>query len=232
MGAAISNWPPVSGEYQTGDPTSHVAAVTLASELDKDRLAQHCAIVGTMKTENIGIEKVVANIVSNTNIRYLVVCGAEVHGHLAGDAIMAMHHNGIDDEGRIIEAKGAIPYITNIDAETINIWRSQVEIIDLVDVEDLNQIEQAIHGLAEKGEFEGEPLLISFGGGAEEVEEGTTVMSAELVSLEARIRAIEAQIKDVGKLQKIMSGLYSGMFQGFVMGFVITFILLLFRRLI
>jgi tetrahydromethanopterin S-methyltransferase subunit A len=232
MGAAISNWPPISGEYQTGDPASHVAAVTLASELDKDRLAQHCAIVGTMKTENIGIEKVVANIVSNTNIRYMVICGAEVHGHLAGDAIMAMHHNGIDDEGRIIEAKGAIPYITNIDAETINIWRSQVEIIDLVDVEDIDQIEQTIHGLAEKGEFEFAPLLISFGGGAEKRKEGTTVMSAELVSLEARIRAIEAQIKDVGKLQKIMSGLYSGMFQGFVIGFVITFILLLLRRLI
>ncbi len=50
----------------------------LASELDKNRLIKKAAIFGAMKTENIGIEKVVANIISNTSIRYLVECGAEV----------------------------------------------------------------------------------------------------------------------------------------------------------
>ena len=232
MGSTVPNWPPVSGEYITGDPGSQAAVITLASELDKERLTRHCALVGSMKTENIGIEKVVANIVSNTNIRYLVVCGAEVHGHLSGDAIMAMHRSGIDEEGRIIEAKGAIPYITNIDSDTINIWRSQVEMIDLINVEDMDRIVQTIDGLAQKEEFEGEPLLISFGGAGETEEEGMTVMSPELVSLEARIRTIESDVKDLGKVQKIMSGMYSGMFQGFVIGFVITFILLLLRRLI
>lgn len=233
MGSTVPNWPPVSGEYITGDPESQAAVITLASELDKERLTRHCALAGSMKTENIGIEKVVANIVSNTNIRYLVICGAEVHGHLSGDAVMAMHRSGIDEEGRIIEAKGAIPYITNIDIDTINIWRSQVvEVIDLINVEDMDRIVQAIDDLAPTDEFEGEPLLISFGGGGEIVEEGTTVMSPELVSLEARIRTIESDVKDLGKVQKIMSGMYSGMFQGFVIGFVITVILLLLRRLI
>lgn len=232
MGSTVPNWPPVSGEYITGDPESQAAVITLASELDKERLTQHCALVGSMKTENIGIEKVVANIVSNTNIRYLVICGAEVHGHLSGDAVMAMHRSGIDEEGRITEAKGAIPYITNIDIDTINIWRSQVEVIDLINVEDMDRIVQTIDGLAQKEEFEGEPLLLSFGGAGETVEEGMTVISPELVSLEARIRAIESDVKDLGKVQKIMSGMYSGMFQGFAIGFVITFLLLLLRRLI
>jgi len=232
MGSTVPNWPPVSGEYITGDPESQAAVITLASELDKERLTQHCALVGSMKTENIGIEKVVANIVSNTNIRYLVICGAEVHGHLSGDAVMAMHRSGIDEEGRITEAKGAIPYITNIDIDTINIWRSQVEVIDLINVEDMDRIVQTIDGLAQKEEFEGEPLLLSFGGAGETVEEGMTVISPELVSLEARIRAIESDVKDLGKVQKIMSGMYSGMFQGFAIGFVITFLLILLRRLI
>jgi len=232
MGSTVPNWPPVSGEYITGDPESQAAVITLASELDKERLTQHCALVGSMKTENIGIEKVVANIVSNTNIRYLVICGAEVHGHLSGDAVMAMHRSGIDEEGRITEAKGAIPYITNIDIDTINIWRSQVEVIDLINVEDMDRIVQTIDGLAQKEEFESEPLLLSFGGAGETVEEGMTVISPELVSLEARIRAIESDVKDLGKVQKIMSGMYSGMFQGFAIGFVITFLLLLLRRLI
>jgi len=232
MGSTVPNWPPVSGEYLTGDPGLHAAVITLASELNKERLIQYSAIAGSMKTENIGIEKIVANIVSNTSIRYLVICGAEVHGHLAGEALMAMHLSGINDEGRIVGAKGAIPYITNIDSDTINIWRNQVEIIDLMNVEDMDKIVQALDGLAPKEEFEGEPLQISFGGGGEIVEEGTTVISPELVSLESRIRAIESEVKDLGKVQKIISGLYSGMFQGFVIGFVITFILLLLRRLI
>ncbi len=127
MGSTVPNWPPVSGEYLTGDPGLHAAVITLASELDKERLIQHSAIAGSMKTENIGIEKIVANIVSNTSIRYLVICGAEVHGHLAGDALMAMHRSGIDDEGRIVGAKGAIPYITNIDSDTINIWHPYIK---------------------------------------------------------------------------------------------------------
>lgn len=232
IGSTVPNWPPASGEFIVGDHESQIAVVTLASKLDKESLMQHCALIGTMKTENIGIEKVVANIVSNTNIRYLIVYGAEVHGHLSGDAIMAMHRNGIDDEGRIIGAIGAIPFITNIDVDTINIWRRQVEIINLINVEDINRIEEVIDGLATMEEFEGEPLLLSFGSAGEINEEGLSVISPELVSLEARIRAIESEVKDLGKVQKVLSGLYSGIFQGFIIGFVITFILLLLRRYI
>lgn len=185
-----------------------------------------------MKTENIGIEKVVSNIISNTAIRYLVVCGAEVHGHLAGDAIIALNHNGIDEEGRIIGAKGAIPFISNIPADQINTWRDQVEIVDLINIEDVDRIEKEIDSLQSREPFEGEPVTVTLGTVKEEKDEGEKIVSPEIVAIESRVRAIESEIKDLGKVQKIMSGLISGLFQGFVAGFVVTIILFAIRRLL
>ncbi|MBE0428122.1 MAG: tetrahydromethanopterin S-methyltransferase subunit A [Nitrospirae bacterium] len=228
----LPDWPPVRGEYATGDPNRQVAIITLASELDKNRLVKKAAIVGTMKTENIGIEKVVANIISNTSIRYLVVCGAEVHGHLSGDAMMALSKNGIDKEGRIIGAKGAIPYISNIPQDQINVWREQVEIIDLMNVEDIDRIEKTIDSLAIKEPCKWEPVLATMGAAKEEKEEGETAVSPELVAIEARVRSIEGEIKDLGKVQKVMAGMTSGIFQGFVAGFVITIVIFAARRLL
>lgn len=227
----MHDWPPVRGEYVTGDPKNQVAIVTLASELDRKKLVKKAAIVGTMKTENIGIEKVIANIISNTNIRYLVVCGAEVHGHLAGDAIIALMKNGIDKEKRIIGAKGAIPYITNISQEHINRWQKQVEVIDLINIEDIDIIEETIDGLKAKQPYEDEPVLAVLETDKEEKKEGVKIISSELVAIEARVRAIEHEIKDIGKVQKIMSGLVSGFFQGFVIGFVLAMMLFLIKRL-
>jgi len=216
----------------TGDPESQVAIVTLGSELDKNRLVKRAAIVGSMKTENIGIEKVISNIVSNTSIRYLVVCGAEVHGHLAGDAIIALKKNGIDDEGRIIGAKGAIPFISNIPRDVVNVWRNQVEIVDLMNIEDLDRIEKEIDALPQREPFEGEPVIVTLGEVKEEKEGGDRILSPEIVAIESRVRAIESEVKDLGKVQKVMAGLTSGLFQGFVAGFVITILVFAIRRIL
>ena len=115
----------------------------------------------------------------------------------------------------------------HLDAAVIPSKESLIEIIDLINVEDINRIEQVIGGLATMEEFEGEPLLLSFGSAGEINEEGLSVISPELVSLEARIRAIESEVKDLGKVQKVLSGLYSGIFQGFIIGFVIILVVAL-----
>ncbi|MGQ9469661.1 MAG: hypothetical protein ACUVTD_07585 [Nitrososphaerales archaeon] len=43
-------------------------------------------LAGTLQTANIGLEKIIANVVANPNIRYLILCGKEVDGYKAGDA--------------------------------------------------------------------------------------------------------------------------------------------------
>ena len=92
------NWPVVSGDYIVGDPESPVAVTTLASHNEDIPAAAGAAIAGPCKTENLGIEKVVANIISNPNIRFLILCGAEVQGHITGQSIQALHENGCDPE--------------------------------------------------------------------------------------------------------------------------------------
>jgi tetrahydromethanopterin S-methyltransferase subunit A len=130
-------WPPVRGDYMIGDPSSGVAVVTLASLLH----IRGAAIVGPCKTENLGIEKIVANIVSNPNIRFLLICGAESKGHLPGDTLLALHKNGVDGQGRIIGSRGAIPFIQNLPAGAIARFQEQVELVDRIGLEDVSSIE-------------------------------------------------------------------------------------------
>jgi tetrahydromethanopterin S-methyltransferase subunit A len=133
-------WPPVRGDYQVGNPNSGVAVVTLASQL----FPQGAAICGQCKTENLGVEKIVANVISNCNIRILLICGVESKGHLPGNTILALHKNGIDEQGRIIGSRGAIPFIQNLPPEAIERFQEQVELIDCIGLEDIAEIEELI----------------------------------------------------------------------------------------
>jgi tetrahydromethanopterin S-methyltransferase subunit A len=53
------------------------------TELSKELFA----IKGTMKTENMGVEKIIVNVVSNPKIRFLIVCGKDEFGHYPGDCL-------------------------------------------------------------------------------------------------------------------------------------------------
>jgi tetrahydromethanopterin S-methyltransferase subunit A len=130
----VSKLYPWGGEYVVGNPESCVAAVTLSGEiaLPKDLFA----INGQMKTENLGVEKVVANVLSNPRIRFLIVAGSEVRGHRSGDTLLSLHRHGLGADNRVQGAKGAVPYIENISAEAVERFRKQVEIIDIIGVTD------------------------------------------------------------------------------------------------
>ncbi len=150
---------PWGGKFSEGNQDSPVAVVTLSDELKLPK--EKVAIFGAMKTENLGVEKVIANIVSNPNIRYLIVCGREVRGHRSGDSIISIHQQGIDDNNRVIGAKSAIPYIENLPKEAIQRFKNQVEIIDLVDKTDLDEIISKINKCLKEGkESFGEPLIV------------------------------------------------------------------------
>ncbi|KYK25512.1 MAG: hypothetical protein AYK23_03535 [Candidatus Proteinoplasmatales archaeon SG8-5] len=152
---------PWRGEFTVGSETSQVAIDTLASRLDFPK--EKVAIWGQHKTENLGIEKIMANVISNPNIRYLIICGEEVRGHRSGDSLIALHANGIDGNGRIIGAKGAVPYIENLPPEAITRFREQVEIIDMIGTTDLDKVLEKAGELASRPrEPFGEPIIIEF----------------------------------------------------------------------
>ena len=149
------DYPPEEGCYLRGNDYSPVAVAVILGWMreqtppDIERLVRvaietGAALAGTIQTENIGLEKIICNIVSNPNIRYLVLCGLESPGHLVGDAILALANNGTDERKRIIGANAPTPYLFNVPAESVTHFRQQVTAIDLVNEGSPDVIRQAV----------------------------------------------------------------------------------------
>ena len=159
------DYPIEGGSYLRGNDFSPVAVVvmlnaprTLPNQPDtKDiKIPSHienlvrvavetgAALAGTLQTENVGIEKLVCNVVGNPNIRYLVLCGEEVNGHYSGDVLRALLRNGIDNKRTIIGTKAPTPYLFNIPLEAIERFRKQVTLIDLLGERNPETISKAV----------------------------------------------------------------------------------------
>jgi tetrahydromethanopterin S-methyltransferase subunit A len=113
-------------------------------ELVRTGVESGAALSGTLQTENIGLEKVICNIVANPNIRYLIVCGPESPGHSVGDAIVSLAKNGLDERKRIIGAKAPTPYLFNIPSESVERFREQITAIDLINEGSPDVLRQAV----------------------------------------------------------------------------------------
>lgn len=172
--APAEGWPVINGDYVLGDPQSCVAGATLASHIEEVLVDAGAAIAGPCKTENLGIEKMIANLISNPNIRFLVLCGSEVQGHITGQSIEALHASGVDpDKRKIIGATGAIPFIENVPDEAIERFQQQMEIVSMIDVEDAAAIQSQVKECIEKdpGAVESETMIIKLEEDREEGEE-------------------------------------------------------------
>ncbi|GAA0127733.1 tetrahydromethanopterin S-methyltransferase subunit A [Methanococcus maripaludis] len=230
--APAAGWPVANGEYVVGNPESCVAVVTLGSHgLDQAAIDAGAAISGPCHTENLGIEKVVANYISNPNIRFMVITGSEVQGHITGQCIKALYENGIGDDGGIIGAKGAIPFMENVGKEPVGRLQSQiVECIDLIDVEDTGKISDAIKNCISKdpGAFEEDPMVIELEGGAAAAgEESTSIKptSPEMALLEARMRIVSEKMNEAAMIAKFNSGYYNGKIQGIAIGLFLSIVI-------
>ena len=137
------DYPPEEGCYLRGNDYSPVAVLVILKwsreetppgieALVRVGVESGAALSGTLQTENIGLEKVVCNVVANPNIRYLVVCGPESPGHHVGETILALMGNGVDERRRIIGTSAQTPYLFNVPAESVEHFRRQVTVIDLV----------------------------------------------------------------------------------------------------
>lgn len=60
------------------------------------------ALTGPLSSENLCIEKVVRNVVSNPTIGYLILCGKDSPGHKAGQALLSLIANGLSEDGNIL----------------------------------------------------------------------------------------------------------------------------------
>ena len=149
-----SAWPPVVGEYVVVDSEAPVGVVTLASlELPQrlsDRHPEGLAITGKLETENIGVDKLVKNVIANGHLQFLLVVGIESAGHQSGQTLLALAENGIDETGRVIGSKGKRPVLKNVTVEEVEAFRKQVKVIDLIGCEDLDRITGILRDLAKQ----------------------------------------------------------------------------------
>jgi tetrahydromethanopterin S-methyltransferase subunit A len=140
------------------------------------------AIYGRLKTENIGIEKIIANTISNPHIRFLLLCGDDIRGHRSGSSLLALHKNGIDQNHRIIDAPGAIPYIENLKEEALQRFRTQLSMIDLIGEKDREKINTIITEYIQKSPPSfGEPYI------AIRIKPETTINLTDKRALHSRI---------------------------------------------
>jgi tetrahydromethanopterin S-methyltransferase subunit A len=145
-------WPPVVGEYFVLDKAAPVAVSTLASVQLAEELAQRklngLAIVGKTETENIGIDKVIKNVITSPTLRYLIVAGMDSKGHLVGKTLLALAKNGVDENGRAIGSPGKRPVLRNVSALEIQAFREQVQVIDMLGCESLAEISTQVEELS------------------------------------------------------------------------------------
>lgn len=139
-------WPPVPGEYfascngqRCPVAVSTLASMEIAERLNKVRPRELC-IVGKTETENIGVDKLIKNVITNPTIRFLVVAGREPEGHFSGKTLLALGENGVDEKMRVVGSPGKRPILRNVTLEEIEAFRRQVEVVDMVGCEDVDAI--------------------------------------------------------------------------------------------
>lgn len=145
-------WPYVPGSYFVTNPDAPVAVTTLGSVALAEAVSGNppagLCIVGKVETENIGIEKIIKNVVSNPAIRYLICAGNEPPRHLTGATLKALFANGMDGRKRIPGSPGMRPVLPNTSDAEVQAFREQVQLIDMIDCTDVSAIHARIAELA------------------------------------------------------------------------------------
>jgi tetrahydromethanopterin S-methyltransferase subunit A len=138
---------PIKHEYYLG--AGKVVAICTLSSIDllqtisKSDLINRILIAGRLLSENKGIDAIIAFTMKHPNLKRIIVCGKEVRGHRAGQALLALANNGMDSSGRIIGAVGPNPIVT-LPQQDVDIFRHQVEINDMIGTVDIGKIAQAL----------------------------------------------------------------------------------------
>ncbi len=140
-------WPPLPGDYYVLRYQAPIAICTLNSAslatVLRDRAPAGLAIVGTMHTENLGIERLIRNTLANQHIRFLILSGEDTRqaiGHLPGQSLQSLFENGIDERGKIIGARGRRPFLKNVSHDQVRAFLEQIEVIPMIGDENPDSI--------------------------------------------------------------------------------------------
>ncbi len=144
-------WPFVPGTYFVLDPKAPVAVATLGSVELAQEVSESApdglCIVGKVETENIGIEKVIKNVLSNPAIRYLVCAGNEPPKHLTGATMVALFENGMNEQNKIVGSPGMRPVLPNTTEQEVREFRHRIQPVDMIGCTDVAEIHAKVESL-------------------------------------------------------------------------------------
>jgi tetrahydromethanopterin S-methyltransferase subunit A len=104
--------------------------------------------LGKLRPKNIGIDKVIKNIITNPTIKFLIVAGKDSQGHQSGKTILALYENGVDEKMKVIGSPGRRPILRNVTISEVERFRKQVKVIDMIGCEDVDKIVDKIDELS------------------------------------------------------------------------------------
>jgi tetrahydromethanopterin S-methyltransferase subunit A len=148
------SWPPVEGEYTLLDKSAPVAVTTLSSVNLEEKIVklkpEGLCIVGKTETENIGIDKIVKNVISNPSISILVLAGKDTNGHKSGQTLICLLENGVDKDMRIKGSEGRRPILKNVSKEEVDKFRKQITIENMIGSENTRAIAKRVKELSQE----------------------------------------------------------------------------------
>ena len=144
---------PIKHEYYMGKRGKEIAICTLSSiQLLEDigkssEIMNRILIVGRLLSENKGIDAIIKFTLTHHELHYIIICGKEVRGHQAGQALLSLYENGINNNTgirSIIDAKGPYPVLTS-SWEDIIAFRKQIRrIYNLIGIDNIEQIKKRL----------------------------------------------------------------------------------------
>ncbi len=142
------SWPPLPGDYTVLNKDASGAICTLADEdlyevLRKTPLPG-VALVGMLTTENLGIERLVRNVVASRRISWLLLCGTDSRGHRAGECLLAFSQKGVDSEMRVVGAPGKRARLVNLSFEEVEAFRRGIQVIPRIGLQDIAEISRLV----------------------------------------------------------------------------------------
>jgi tetrahydromethanopterin S-methyltransferase subunit A/thymidylate synthase len=144
------------GNFNLGDLRSSVAVVlpTPDHSLEMLSIEHGAAIAGSVNTSSSGIEHIIANIVSNPNIRFIIVYGDDGPNWHPGQSLICLKDFGVDKKGFIINADnrwGA--HITHIEKKAIELFREQIiNVVDLLGEDDSTLLSRVVYACIQEPE--------------------------------------------------------------------------------
>jgi tetrahydromethanopterin S-methyltransferase subunit A len=146
---------PIKREYHIGRGGKEIAICTLSSIhlleniCKSSEVMDKILVVGRLLSENKGIDTIIKFTLSHPELHYIIVCGKEVRGHQAGQALLSLYENGINNNNNtgsmlIVGAKGPHPVLRS-SWEDVNAFRKQInKIYNLIGISDIEQIKKQI----------------------------------------------------------------------------------------